>query len=188
MRYGNSNDQVRLSILFHDGNTCIKGIAFGASARKWKETLKVACTYKMRSYVIKYSDRKYNNTKYEIHIWENTVLKKIKHGYPKIPKEEQMQLSELDKQFENLLVSTSNVMFSRIGPILRPKEKFLREVYVKDSTRQIKFKIWSNEEHDFPYNVGDSVKLKYVYLRYDGYCGQYFLEKNDNTRIYKCNA
>ncbi|OPL33582.1 hypothetical protein AM593_09973, partial [Mytilus galloprovincialis] len=38
-KYGNGNEQVRLSILFHDGNTCIKGIAFGASARKWKETL-----------------------------------------------------------------------------------------------------------------------------------------------------
>ncbi|CAG2237445.1 unnamed protein product [Mytilus edulis] len=164
-KYGNGNEQVRLSILFHDGNTCIKGIAFGASARKWKETLKRACTYKISSYLIKYSDRKYNNTKYEIHLWENTVLTTVKHGYTKIPKEKKMQLSELEEQFENLLVSTSNVKFSRIEPLIRPKEKFLREVYVKDSTGQIKLKMWSHDENDFPYSVGDCVKLKYVYLR-----------------------
>ncbi|CAG2239317.1 unnamed protein product [Mytilus edulis] len=183
--YGNGHDQVRLSILFHDGNTCIKGIAFGDSARKWKDNLKVQCTYTLRSYDIKYSDRKYNNTKYEIRLLENTVLTKVKHGYFQIPKENKMQISELDHQFENLLVSTSKVMFIRIGRQIRPREKFLRELYIKDSTGQIKIKMWSLERDEFPYNVGDCVKLKYAYLKYDSFCRQWFLEKNDNMMIFK---
>lgn len=185
--YGNGHDQVRLSILFHDGNTCIKGIAFGDSARKWKDNLKVPCTYTLRSYNIRYSDRKYNNTKYEIRLLENTVLTKVKHGYFQIPKENKMQISELDHQFENLLVSTSKLMFIMIGRQIRPREKFLRELYIKDSTGQIKIKMWSHERDEFPYNVGDCVKLKYAYLKYDSFCRQWFLEKNDNMMIFKCN-
>ncbi|CAC5404687.1 unnamed protein product [Mytilus coruscus] len=186
-KYGKGDEQVRLSILFHDGNTCLKGIAFGASARKWKETLEFRCTYKIHNYMIKESNRKYNNTKYEIYLWETTVFKKLKNGYAKIPNEKRMTISDLDQQFENLLVSTSKVMFTKIGESMRPKEKFLREVYIKDSTGQIKIKMWSLEENEFPYNVGDYVKLKYVYLRYDSFFGQYFLENNDNMRIFKCN-
>lgn len=186
-KYGNSNDQVRLAILFHDGNTCIKGIAFGDSARKWKDNLKVPCTYTLRRYDIRYSDRKYNNTKYEIRLLENTVLTKVTHGYFQIPKENKLKISELDIQFKNLLVSTSKVMFIRIGRQIRPREKFLRELYIKDSTGQIKIKMWSHERDEFPYNVGDCVKLKYAYLKYDSFCRQWFLEKNDNMMIFKCN-
>lgn len=77
-KYGKGDKEVRLSILFHDGNTCLKGIAFGASARKWKETLEFRCTYKIHNYMMKESNRKYNNTKYEIYLWETTVFKKLK--------------------------------------------------------------------------------------------------------------
>lgn len=33
-----------------------------------------------------------------------------------------MTISDLDQQFENLLVSTSKVMFTKIGESMRPKE------------------------------------------------------------------
>ncbi|CAC5371707.1 unnamed protein product [Mytilus coruscus] len=163
-KYRTGDEHVRLSILFHDGNTCLKGIAFGASARKWKKTLK-----------------------YEIQLLESTVFEKLKNGYAKIPKEKNMKISELDQQFENLLVSTSKVMFTKIGESMRPKEKFLREIYISDATGEIKIKMWSNDAEEFPYNEGDFVKLKYVCLRYDSFYHQCFLEKSDNMIILRCN-
>ncbi|XP_052072348.1 uncharacterized protein LOC127710499 isoform X3 [Mytilus californianus] len=186
-KYGNDDEKVRLSILFHDGNICLKGIAFGASARKWKEILNVKCTYKIRSYAIKESNRKYTNTKYEIHLWETTVFKKLKNGYTKIPREKKMKISELDQQFENLLVSTSKVMITEIEQLIRPKEKFLREIYINDATGEIKIKMWSHDADKFPYNEGEFVKLKYVSLRYDSFCRQCYLEKSDNMIILRCN-
>lgn len=186
-KYGKGDEQVRLSILLHDGNTCLKGIAFGASARKWKGTLKVLRTYEIRSYMIKESYRKYNNTKYEIHLLETTVIKQVKNGYADIPKETKMKISELDYKYENLLVSTSKVMFTKIGKCIRPKEKCLREIYINDATGDIKIKLWSQDEVEFPYKEGDYVKLKYVYLRYDSFCQQRFLEKSDNMIILQCN-
>ncbi|VDI56423.1 Hypothetical predicted protein, partial [Mytilus galloprovincialis] len=153
-KYGKGDEQVRLSILFHDGNTCLRGIASGASARKWKETLKVLRTYEIRSYMVKESFRKYNNTKFEIHLLETTVIKKLKNGYAEIPKETKMTISELDYRFENLLVSTSKVRFTKIGECIRPKEKFLREIYIKDATGDIKIKLWSQDKVEFPYTEG----------------------------------
>lgn len=184
--YGNGEEDVKLSILFHDGNTCVKGIAFGAAARKWKKTLKASCTYKVCSYEIRKSNRKFENTKFEIHLKENTCIKKLKNGYAEIPEETKMKIAELDNKFENLLVSTSKVKITKIKPLKRPKERFLRVIYISDATGEIKIKIWSREEEEFPYNEGEFVKLKYVYLKFDRKCKKWYLGQSDNMLICQC--
>lgn len=185
--YRNGEEDTRLSILFHDGNTCVKGIAFGAAARKWKKTLKASCTYKVCSYEIRKSNTKFENTKFEIHLKENTFIKKLKNGYAEIPEETKMKIAELDNKFENLLVSTSKVKITEIQPLKRPKEKFLRNIYIRDATGQIRIKIWSRAEEEFPHNEGEFVKLKYVYLRFDSFCREWYLGQSDNMLICRCN-
>lgn len=185
--YSNGEEDVKLSILFHDGNTCVKGIAFGASARKWKKTLNALCTYKVCSYEIRKSKRKFENTKFEIHLKENTFIKKLKNGYAEIPEETQMKIAELDKKFENLLVSTSKVKITKIEPLKRPKEMFLRFIHISDATGKIRIKIWSREAEEFPHNEGEFVKLKYVYLRFNRKYPEWYLGQSDNMLFCQCD-
>lgn len=178
------DDNVRISVLFHDGNTCMMGVAFGEAAQNLELKLKVGSTYRFRYYTIKVNDKKYSNTKFTIYLRENTIIKPIKNGYDEIPKEKGMKISEMNGRLMNLLVSTSKVRISKVGELFRPKEKYLREVYVRDKTGEIKFLLWSYDEDSFPYKVGDYVKMKYVILMADG--EDYFLHKSDMTKIVRC--
>ncbi|CAG2221965.1 unnamed protein product [Mytilus edulis] len=178
---GRWNDDVRVSVLFHDGNTCMRGVAFGAAALKFKRKLKVGRTYQFKYYKIGVHDKRYSNTKYRIHLLENTTTKKIEAGYACIPKEKGLKIAEMKEQIRNLLVSTLKVRIRKVGDLTKPTERFYRNVYVSDETGKIRIEFWSNYEDDFPYDVGDHVKLKYMTLKNDGhYC---FLKQSDYTNI-----
>lgn len=182
IRYrGRWNNDVRVSVLFHDGNTCMRGVAFGAAALKFKRKLKVGRTYKFRYYKIGVHDKRYSNTKYRIHLLENTITTKIEAGYACIPKEKGLKIAEMKEQIRNLLVSTLKVKIRKVGDLTKPTERFYRDVYVSDETGKIRIELWSNYENDFPYDVGDHVKLKYMTLKNDGrYC---YLKQSDYTNI-----
>lgn len=124
IRYG-GDDDVRISVLFHDGYTCMMEVAFGEAATKLESKLKVGSTYRFRYYTIKVNNKRYSNTKYMIYLRENTTIKTIKNGYDEIPKEKGMKISEMNGRFMNLLVSTSKVRISKVGELFRPKEKYL---------------------------------------------------------------
>lgn len=110
IRYrGRWNNDVRVSVLFHDGNTCMRGVAFGAAALKFKRKLKVGRTYKSRYYKVGVHDKRYRNTQYRIHLREYTTTKKIETGYAYIPKEKGLKIAEMKEQIRNLLVSTLKV-------------------------------------------------------------------------------
>ncbi|CAG2237446.1 unnamed protein product [Mytilus edulis] len=147
IRYrGRWNNDVRVSVLFHDGNTCMRGVAFGAAALKFKRKLKVGRTYKFRYYKIGVHDKRYSNTKYRIHLRENTTTKKIENGYAYIPKEKGLKIAEMKEQIRNLLVSTLKVKIRKVGDLTKPTERFYRNVYVSDETGKIRIEFWSNYE------------------------------------------
>lgn len=178
---GRWNNDVRVSVLFHDGKTCMRGVAFGAAALKFKRKLKVGRTYKFRYYKIGVHDKRYSNTKYRIHLLENTITTKIEAGYACIPTEKGLKISEMKEQIRNLLVSTLKVQIRKVGDLTKPTERFYRNVYVSDETGKIRIELWSNYENDFPYDVGDHVKLKYMTLKNNGrYC---YLKQSDYTNI-----
>lgn len=175
---------VRLSIVFHDGNTTMRGVAFGAAARKFNRKLQIGSTYKLCNYKIQESTKKHSNTKYKISLRENTTIKTIENGYTEIPKMRGKKISELNKIYKNLMVSTLKVEITKIGELFKPKDKFLREVFVGDETGEMRILIWSYKKAEFRHSVGDHVKLRYMNLKFkDQQC---FLHKTDNTRIVRC--
>ncbi|CAC5404686.1 unnamed protein product [Mytilus coruscus] len=188
IRYGKDHNDVRISIVFHDGNTIMTGVAFGDAARKFKNKLKVGRTYIFWNYKIGISDQEYNNTKYKIYLreWTMAIIKTIAKGYAEIPKVKGKKISEINEMYKNLLVSTSKVRISKVSDLFRPKEKYLRKVYVSDETEEMKILMWSYKKVDFPYSVGDHVLLRYMTVKYDGH--HCFLLKSDNTRIVRCQA
>ncbi|XP_052072742.1 uncharacterized protein LOC127710823 [Mytilus californianus] len=186
LRHGKDHDDVRICIVFHDGNTIMRGVSFGDAARKFKRELQIGCTYKFRYYQIQDSKKEHSNTKYEITLRENTTIKTIEKGYNEIPKVKGKKISEINEIYKNLLVSTLKVRISKIGELFRPKKKFLREVFVKDETGEMKMLMWSYKKAQFLHSVGDHVILRYMTVKYDDqHC---FLLKSDNTRIVRCQA
>lgn len=151
IRYsGRWNDDVRVSVLFHDGKTCMRGVAFDAAARKFKRKVKVSRTYKFRYYKIGVHDKRYSNTKFRIHLRENTTTKKIENGYAYIPKEKGLKITEMKEQIRNLLVSTLKVKIRKVGDLTKPTERFYRDVIVSDETGKIMIECWSNQKNEFP--------------------------------------
>ncbi|CAC5371706.1 unnamed protein product [Mytilus coruscus] len=184
IRYGEAQDDVRLSIVFHDGNTIMRGVAFGAAARKFKRKLQIGFTYKFLYYKIQDSKKKHSNTKYQINLLKNTTIKTLENGYSEIPKMRGKEISKMNKIYKNLMVSTLKVEITKIGELFKPKKKFLREVFVSDETGEMRILLWSYKKAEFRHSVGDHVKLRYMTLKFDDQ--QCFLHKTDNTLIVRC--
>ncbi|XP_071178167.1 uncharacterized protein [Mytilus edulis] len=186
IRYGNDHDDIKISIVFHDGNTIMRGVAFGDAARKFKNKLKVGHTYTFRNHKIEVSDKYYHNTKYEIQLRENTTIKRIKPGYAEVPKVKGKKILEINESYKNLLVSTLKVRIDKIGELLKPAKNFLRDVFISDETGEMRVLMWSYKKIEFPHSVGDHVILRYMTVKFeDQHC---FLHKSDNTRIVRCQA
>ncbi|VDI56421.1 Hypothetical predicted protein [Mytilus galloprovincialis] len=186
IRYGNDHDDIRISIVFHDGNTIMRGVAFGDAARKFKNKLKVGHTYTFRNHKIEVSDKYYDNTKYKIQLRENTTIKRIKSGYAEVPKVKGKKILEINESYKNLLVSTLKVRIDKIGELLKPAKNFLRDVFISDETGEMRVLMWSYKKIEFPHIVGDNVILRYMTVKFeDQHC---FLHKSDNTRIVRCQA
>lgn len=184
--YGDDPDDIRLSILFYDGNTIMRGVAFGDAARKFENRLKEGHTYTFRNHKIEVSDKYYDNTKYRIQLRENTIIKRIKPGYAVVPNVKGMKILEINQSYKNLLVSTSKVRIDKIGELFKPAKKFLREVLISDETGEMRVLMWSYKEIQFPHSVGDYVILKYMTVKLDDqHC---FLHKSDTTRIVTCQT
>lgn len=188
IRYGKKYDDIRISILFHDGNTIIRGVAFGDAARKFKNKLKVGRTYIFRNHKIEFSDQEYTNTKYELYLWEHTIatIKTIAKGYTESPKVKGKKISEINEMYKNLLITTSKVRISKVCDLLRPKYNYLRKFFVTDEKEEIQVLMWSFKEVDFPFSVGDIVILRYMTVKYDDQ--HIFLKNSDNTKIVRCRG
>lgn len=185
-KYGKKYDDVRISILFHDGNTVIRGFAFGDAARKFIRKLTVGRTYKFWHHKIEVSDTDYDSTKYKIQLRKNTIIKRIQPGYAEVLKVKGKKLSEINERYKNLLVSTLKVRIDKIGELFKPAKDFLREVFISDETGEMRVLMWSYKKIEFPHSVGDHVKLRYMTVKLeDQHC---FLHKSDNTRIVRCQA
>lgn len=188
IRYGKDHDDIRISIIFHDGNTTLRGVAFGDAARKFKNKLKVGRTYTFRNYKIDFSDHEYTNTKYELYLREHTIatIKTIAVGYAESPKVKGKKISEINEMYRNLLVTTSKVRISKICDLSRPKDNYLCKFFVTDEREEMKVLMWSFKEVDFPFSVGDIVILRYLTAKNDDQ--HIFLKNSDNTKIVRCRG
>ncbi|XP_076108890.1 uncharacterized protein LOC143076889 [Mytilus galloprovincialis] len=184
IRYGNDHDEIKISIVFHDGNTIMRGVAFGDAARKFKNRLKVGHTYTFRNHKIEESDKYHDNTKYTIQLRENTTIKRIQPGYAEVPKVKGMKILEINQSYKNLLVSTLKVRIDKIGELSKPAKYFLRKVFISDETGKIRVSMWSYKKVEFPHGVGDHIILRYMTVKLENqHC---FLHKSDNSRIVRC--
>lgn len=173
IRYGNDHDEIKISIVFHDGNTIMRGVAFGDAARKFKNRLKVGHTYTFRNF-----------EKYTIQLRENTTIKRIQPGYAEVPKVKGMKILEINQSYKNLLVSTLKVRIDKIGELSKPAKYFLRKVFISDETGKIRVSMWSYKKVEFPHSVGDHIILRYMTVKLENqHC---FLHKSDNSRIVRC--
>lgn len=187
-KFSQYDNDVKLSILISDGKICLKGLAFGDAAHKVQNTLKIGKEYNMSRFGVRSADKTFSKTKFELRIYRTTILEELQETPISPATIIELTVATLkESAVEKMYAITCPVIITAIGEIKKMNTKFLREIYVKDSTGKIKVTFWYSEENDFEHGiVGDVIELKFVYVNV--FNEEMFLQYTDLSSVEKVDS
>lgn len=179
-------DDVKLSVLFYDGVTCLQGMAFNKAAKRMKQIFENGVEVLLTNYGVKSADQTFTRTKFEIRLYYQTTIQKCIDTQIESVEEHRFNVKQLhSRSMEKMFASSFPVIITAIGGIEKQEKRYLREIYVKDKTGKIKVCFWSNTKVDFEYEFGDILQFKYMFI--DVFQNEMFMQRRDLSVIEKCN-